>query len=67
MGKTQIPKTSKIESKGLSLDQLIHQQGVEPANDLDAIGALWPVDDDPEAFEQFISLDRQARRQQVKR
>ena len=50
----------------LSLEQLIGQQGVQPANDLDAIGALWPSDDDPEAFERFVSLNRQERREHVK-
>jgi hypothetical protein len=66
MRKTQTPQTSKRDSTMLSLEQLIGQQGVQPANDLDAIGALWPSDDDPEAFERFVSLNRQERREHVK-
>jgi len=46
----------------LSLEDLAAQQGVTPANDLDAISALWPTDDDPDALLAHILRERQERR-----
>jgi Arc/MetJ family transcription regulator len=34
--------------QSISLEELAEQQGVSAAEDLDAISALWPADDDPE-------------------
>jgi hypothetical protein len=47
----------------LSLEELAEQQGVEPANNLEDVAGLWPVDDDPEKLLRFILGERQARRQ----
>jgi len=45
-----------------SLEELAAEQGVSPAEDLDAIGALWPCDDDPEELLGHILAERAARR-----
>jgi hypothetical protein len=47
----------------LSLEELAARQGVEPADDLDAIAALWPVDDDPDELLHHIQESRAARRE----
>jgi len=47
----------------LSLEELAEQQKVLPAEDLDEISALWPVDDDPDKLIDHILTDRSARRQ----
>jgi hypothetical protein len=44
------------------LDELAAAQGVRPVRDLDALGALWPMDDDPEAFDAFVRNQRAVRR-----
>jgi len=63
MGKTQDPKTSASQrSCSPSLEELIKEQGVVPADDLDEIGALWPADDDLESFERFVAEERARRR-----
>ena len=43
-------------------EELIKEQNVAPANDLDAIGALWPVDDDPDELLEYILSERRERR-----
>ncbi len=48
--------------KPLSIEELIEQQNVAPADDLDAIGALWPADDDPRALLEYILAERRERR-----
>ena len=45
-----------------SLDDLIEKQGVLPADDLDSIASLWPVDDDPDELLGHILAERSARR-----
>jgi len=49
--------------ESLSLEELAEQQGVQPVGDLDDVGSLWPVDDDPDELLRFILLERRARRQ----
>jgi len=46
----------------LSLEELAAQQSVTAADDLDAIAALWPVDDDPDELLQHILRERGERR-----
>jgi hypothetical protein len=46
----------------LSLEELAARQGITPANDLEAIGALWPTDDDPDALLAHIAQERHERR-----
>jgi hypothetical protein len=46
----------------LSLEELAELQGVEPIDDLDALSALWPVDDDPDEMLEYILAERSARR-----
>ena len=46
-----------------SLAELAEQQKVTPVEDLDEIGALWPLDDDPDQLLDHILADRSARRQ----
>lgn len=45
-----------------TLEQLQREQGVETPSDADAIGRLWPADDDPEELLQFIRCEREIRR-----
>lgn len=45
-----------------SLEELIAQQGVSPAEDLDEIGGVWPCADDPEELLRYILAERSARR-----
>jgi hypothetical protein len=46
----------------LPLEELAELQGVQPADDLDQISALWPVDDDPDRMLAHILDERSARR-----
>ncbi len=46
----------------LSLDELADLQGVQPATDLDSIGALWPSDDDPDRMLAYLLEERSSRR-----
>jgi len=46
----------------LSLEELAAQQGITPADDLEAISALWPTDDDPDELLAHIAQERQERR-----
>jgi len=48
--------------QSLSLEALAQLQGVGPVSDLDAIGALWPEDDDPDQLLEHILTERSARR-----
>ena len=45
-----------------SLEELAAQQGVSAVEDLDAVGELWPCDDDPEELLQHILAERASRR-----
>ena len=45
-----------------SLDELVKQQGVSVASDLDEISVLWPTDDDPDELLRYIGLERNERR-----
>ncbi len=38
----------------ISLEELADLQGVQPATDLDSIGALWPSDDDPDRMLAYL-------------
>jgi len=46
----------------VSIEELAAVQGVARADDLDAIAADWPVDDDPEALDAYVRARRQERR-----
>jgi hypothetical protein len=46
----------------LPLEELVELQGVQPADDLDQISALWPADDDPDRMLAHILDERSARR-----
>ena len=46
----------------LTLEELAARQGVTPADDLGAISALWPADDDPDALLAHIAQERHERR-----
>ena len=48
--------------KTVSLEELVEQQGVSPADDLDEIADLWPADDDPDHLLQSILAERAERR-----
>ncbi len=45
-----------------SVEDLAVAQGVARADDLAAIAADWPVDDDPEALDAYARAQRQERR-----
>jgi hypothetical protein len=60
-----VPPTAREAApfwKSLSLEELAEQQGVAAVSDLDAISALWPVDDDPDELLRHILHEREARR-----
>jgi hypothetical protein len=46
----------------LSLEELAAQQGIVAVDDLDAISALWPVDDDPDELLHYLLQERRERR-----
>ena len=46
----------------ISLEELADLQGVQPATDLDSIGALWPSDDDPDRMLAYLLEERSSRR-----
>jgi hypothetical protein len=48
--------------QAVSLDELAEEQGTKAVSDLDAIAALWPTDDDPDALLEFILQERGERR-----
>lgn len=66
MGKTKAKATAPAGSATaggtVALDELAQEQGVQPIADLDELGALWPVEDDPDAFLAFVESERAARR-----
>ena len=47
----------------LSLTELAEAQGIAPVDDLEALAALWPSDDDPDELLAHVLADRTARRQ----
>ena len=47
----------------LSLTELAEAQGTAPVDDLEALAALWPSDDDPDELLAHVLADRTARRQ----
>ena len=55
-------ETSTVLGIALSLKELAEQQGVTPVENLDDVGSLWPVDDDPDELLRFILRERRARR-----
>src|SRR5436305_847250 len=70
MGKTKshVRKAQTARAASVvNLQELIETQGVQPATDLDAIGALWPAEDDPAAFLEFLDAERTARRQKAQK
>jgi hypothetical protein len=50
-----------------SLAELAAKQQIRPVTDLSAIGKLWPADDDPDAFDEFMRDQREARRSAARR
>ena len=46
----------------LSLTELAEAQGIAPVDDLEALAALWPSDDDPDELLAHVLADRTARR-----
>ena len=46
----------------LSLEELAVQQGVVAVDDLEAIAALWPADDDPDELLHYLLQERRERR-----
>jgi hypothetical protein len=46
-----------------TLVRLIADQRIMPIDDLDALAALWPADDDPDALMNFVLSDRRTRLQ----
>ena len=46
----------------LSLEELAAQQGIVAVDDLDAIAALWPADDDPDELLRYLLQERRERR-----
>ncbi|MDX6443311.1 MAG: hypothetical protein QOH71_385 [Blastocatellia bacterium] len=46
-----------------TLVRLIADQRIMPIDDLDALAALWPADDDPDALMNFVLSERQTRLQ----
>jgi len=59
MKPTKVRRSRKLGA----LEELAAQQGVGPANDLEAIVSLWPADDDPDELFHFILDERRARRE----
>ncbi len=55
-------ETSTVLGIALSLKELAEQQGVTPVENLDDVGSLWPVNDDPDELLRFILRERRARR-----
>ena len=49
----------------LSLTELAEAQAVAPVDDLEAIAALWPSDDDPDELLDHLLAERAARRRMV--
>lgn len=43
------------DERARSIAGLAAQQGVTPVQDLDAVSALWPVDDDPDELDAFLA------------
>ncbi len=62
MGKIQAKSTSlpisATAGATVSLEGLVREQGVQPVFDLDALGELWPTEDDPDAFLRFVQSER---------
>ena len=50
----------------LSLSELAEAQGIAPVDDLEALAALWPSDDDPDELLAHVLADRAARRRMVR-
>ncbi len=44
--------------KSVPIEDLVEQQNVSPADDLDEIAALWPADDDPEELLKYLMAER---------
>jgi hypothetical protein len=60
MGKTESKpaKSSAASGASVPLDELAREQGVAPVANLDQLGALWPAEDDPDAFLAFVKSER---------
>jgi hypothetical protein len=57
------PANSDSRRSTIPLEELALEQGVQPVSDLEALGALWPAEHDPDAFLAFVQSERAARRQ----
>ncbi len=66
MDTTDAKRTSSASGSSsdatVSLEDLAREQGVQPVLNLDELDALWPVNDDPDAFLAFIQSERAAQR-----
>jgi hypothetical protein len=62
MSKQDIEQDVIAEDAAIALDELIRQQGVAPASDLNKLSDLWPGDDDPEQLMQYLLEERAERR-----
>jgi len=49
----------------LSLTELAEAQGIAPVDDLEALAAMWPSDDDPDELLKHLLAERAARRRMV--
>ena len=49
----------------LSLTELAEAQGIAPVDDLEALAAMWPSDDDPDELLEHLLAERAARRRMV--
>jgi hypothetical protein len=68
MSRTQDPTTRTAGSSAanspaaVTIEDLIAVQGVSPVTNLDALGALFPTDQDPDQLLFFLGAERAARR-----
>ena len=49
----------------LSLTELAETQGIAPVDNLEALAAMWPSDDDPDELLKHLLAERAARRRMV--
>ncbi len=60
-------REGQVFPRSTSLEEMAQEQGILPADDLDSISALWPVDDDPDELLRHILAERSARRRAGKK
>lgn len=59
------PDRARSFWSSLSLTELAEAQGIAPVDDLEALAALWPSDDDPDELLEHLLAERAARRRMV--